>query len=254
MLNHLDKRLKGANVLVTGGSSETGPFVCRAFAEAGANVALTWHDDEQGAETVAQKVRQEGVKAETYRFDLLDQGSIEQLCRSVRNDFDHLDVLVLVAGSVGLRNFRELSRKQLDVAIDGNVKGNLMLAKNLGYWMKDNDKSLGRIIQFSAQSADNPSHSAYGIAKKAQTDMADFLAWQLAPEVRVNTIQPIGIEQDPDADEPDEDDAPLGRKVHARMCARMCVLLCDEAFDSVTGQTIHMESGRNVDSAYAEAL
>jgi NAD(P)-dependent dehydrogenase (short-subunit alcohol dehydrogenase family) len=254
MLEEITERLEDANVLVTGGSSETGPFVCRAFAEAGANVALTYHENQTGAEKTAEQVRDLGRRAETYQFDLLDQAQIEDLTHEVRNDWDHLDAVVLVTGSVGLRNFRDLSRQQLDVAIDGNVKGNLMLAKNLGYWMKDGPDSLGRVIQFSAQSADNPSHSAYGIAKRAQAGMADFLAWQLAPEVTVNTIQPIGIDQDPDSEQPDEDPAPLGRKVHARQCARMCLLLCDPAFDCVTGQVIHMESGRNADSAYAEQL
>jgi NAD(P)-dependent dehydrogenase (short-subunit alcohol dehydrogenase family) len=84
--------------------------------------------------------------------------------------------------------------------------------------------------------------------------MAEFLAWQLAPEVTVNTIQPIGIDQDPDSDSPPKDEAPLGRMVHARELGRMCLLLCDPAFDTVTGQIIRMDSGRCVASAFAEEL
>ncbi len=87
--------------------------------------------------------------------------------------WERLDVLVLCCGSKGLRPFRELSRQQLDVAIDGNLKGNFMLAKELGYWMKQTG-SLGKIIQLSAM-------SAYGIGKAAPNAMADFLAYKLAP-------------------------------------------------------------------------
>lgn len=247
------ERLKDANVLVTGGSTETGPFICRAFADAGANVALTYHEHRQEGEKLGSYLDSQGSETKLYQLDILSQESIDSFVEQLQGDWDHLDVLVLCAGSVGLRNFRDLSREQLDVAIDGNVKGNFMLAKTLGYWMKDRG-GLGRIVQFSAQSADNPSHSAYGIAKRAQAGMDDFLAWQLAPEVTVNTIMPIGIDQDADHTTPPEDEAPLGRKVHAREVARMCVILCDPTFDTVTGQTIRMDSGRNVDSAYAEEL
>lgn len=246
-------RLQGCNVLVTGGSSETGPFICRAFADAGANIATTYHEHQDGAETTAGYVRAHGGDADIYPLDLLDQASVEQFIEAVRADWDTLDVLILCAGSKGLRNFRNLSREQMDMAFDGNVKGNFFLAKELGYWMKETD-SLGKIIQFTAASAENPSHSAYGMAKAAQRDMAEFLAWQLAPEVTVNTVQPIGIDQDPDSNDPGEDKAPLGRKVHARECAQMCIALCDPVFDTVTGQVIRMDSGRCVDSAYAKEL
>ena len=60
-----------------------------------------------------------------------------------------------------------------------------MLAKELGYWMKET-RGMGKILQLSAMSAENPSHSAYGLAKAAQNAMAEFLAFKLAPEVTVN--------------------------------------------------------------------
>jgi len=163
------------------------------------------------------------------------------------------DVLVLCCGSKGLRPFRELSPQQLDVAIDGNLKGNFMLAKELGYWMKQTG-SLGKIIQLSAMSAENPSHSAYGLGKAAQNAMADFLAYKLAPEVTINTIAPITIDQDPTHDHPPADAAPLGRQVHARELARMCIMLCDPVFDTVTAEIIRMDSGRHVVNAFPRDL
>jgi len=247
------ERLEGKNVLVTGGSSETGPFICRAFARAGANLATTWFSNEKGARDVADYVEQQGRQALVHQFDLLDQESIDRMIAGVRRQWDRLDVLVLCCGSKGLRPFRELSRSQLDVAVDGNLKGNFMLAKELGYWMKQT-ASLGKIIQLSAMSAENPSHSAYGIGKAAQNAMADFLAYKLAPEVTVNTISPITIDQDPAHGSAPPDPAPLGRQVHARELARMCVTLCDPVFDTVTGETIRMDSGRHVVNAFPREL
>ncbi|MFP4053936.1 MAG: SDR family NAD(P)-dependent oxidoreductase [Phycisphaerae bacterium] len=247
------ENLKDANVLVTGGSNESGPFLCRAFADAGANVATTWHSDQEGAGKTADYVRDQGGRCETYPLDLFDIDSVDNLIEKLKEDWERLDVVVLCVGSKGLRNFRNLSWDQLDMAYDGNVKANFMLAKELGYWMKETG-GLGRIIQLSAASAENASDSAYGMAKAAQRDMAEFLAWELAPEVTVNTIQPIGIDQDPQHDQPPEDDAPLGRKVHARDIGKLCVLMCDPVFDSFTGELFRMDGGRHVDSAYAEEI
>ncbi len=246
-------RVKNANVLVTGGSSETGPFICRAFADAGANVATTWFSNESGAEQSAAYVRNRGGQAHLFHLDLLAQESIDRLIESVKATWERLDVLVLCCGSKGLRPFRELSREQLDTAIDGNLKGNFMLAKELGYWMKETG-GLGKIIQLSAMSAENPSHSAYGIGKAAQNAMADFLAYKLAPEVTVNTMAPITIDQDPEHESPPADGAPLGRRVHARELGRMCVVLCDPAFDTVTGEIIRMDSGRHVVNPFPKDL
>jgi NAD(P)-dependent dehydrogenase (short-subunit alcohol dehydrogenase family) len=128
-----------------------------------------------------------------------------------------------------------------------------MLAKELGFWMKETG-GLGKMIQLSAMSAENTTHSAYGMAKAAQNVIADHLAFHLAPQVTVNTIAPITIDQDPESEIPPADKGPLGRRVHAREIARMCKLLCDPAFDTVTGQLIRMDSGRHVVSAFPKDL
>ena len=241
--------LQNKNVLVTGGSSETGPFICRTFADLGANVATTWFSHEDGGRDTAAYVRDRGRESLLFHLDLLKQESIDALIADIKRAWDWLDVLILCCGSKGLRPFKTLSREQLDVAIDGNVKGNFMLAKGLGYWMKETG-GMGKIVQLSAMSAENTSHSAYGLAKAAQNGMAEFLAFNLAPEVTVNTIAPITIDQNPASESPPDDPAPLGRHVHAREIARMCVLLCDPAFDTVTGELIRMDSGRHVQNAF----
>ncbi|MGD9127538.1 MAG: SDR family oxidoreductase [Planctomycetia bacterium] len=249
-----DLSFQGKNVLITGGSSETGPFICREFADVGANVAATWFSNRSGLEATGKYVREQGVDFFPFHLDLLDQASIDQLIRDVQETWSQLDVLVLCCGTKGLRPFQTLSREQLDTAVDGNVKGNFMLAHRLGYWMKTQPDSLGKIIQLTAMSAENATHSAYGLAKAAQNSMADFLALNLAPNVTINTIAPITIEQDPSVTAPPPDPAPLGRRIHAREIARMCRLLCDPAFATVTGELIRMDSGRHVGTAYPKEL
>jgi NAD(P)-dependent dehydrogenase (short-subunit alcohol dehydrogenase family) len=245
--------LENRNVLVTGASNETGEYVAKAFGDEGANVALTYYSDESGARSVAKQIKDQNSRTELYRFNLLDQESVDELVSDIQSDWERLDILILCAGSVGLRNFKNLSRDELDTAIDGNLKGNFMLAKELGYWMKETG-GLGRIIQFTAQSAENMTHSAYGLAKASQRESGDFLAYHLAPEVTVNTIQPTSIDQDPNHNTGEEYDSPIGRKVHSRELAKMSILLCDPVFDTVTGEVIRMDAGRHLTPAYPKDL
>lgn len=81
-------RLQGTNALVTGGSSETGPFICRAFADAGANVATTWFSNEDGGRDVAAYVRERGGESLLYRLNLLDQGSVDESIGHIRRTWD----------------------------------------------------------------------------------------------------------------------------------------------------------------------
>ena len=151
------------SVLITGASSETGPFIAKAFADAGANLALTYFSNIEGAKETALYAKQKGVRADLYHLDLLEEKSIKDFILQIRKDWPKLNAIILNAGSKGLRNFRYLTWDQLHTAYDGNVKGNLMLAKELGFWIKDNWDSHtdpARIIQLTAQSAENTSHSA----------------------------------------------------------------------------------------------
>lgn len=250
----MSDRLQDTTTLITGASTETGPYIARRFAQAGSDLVLTYYSNEEALEEVAEECEDMGAGVKTVYLDILDQDSIDDLIGRLARKIDTLDVVVLCAGSVGLRNFRELSRDELDTAIDGNLKGNFMLAKELGYRMKDNEESLGRVIQYTAQSAANTSHSAYGLAKAGQRESTEFLAYHLAPEVTVNTIQPISIDQDPTHDTAESYDAPLDRKVHSRELADMARTMCQPVFDTVTGEVIRMDSGRHTQPAYPKDL
>ena len=56
------EKLKGKNVLITGGDSGIGRAVSIAFAKEGANVAIAYLDEEEDANETKQRVEKEGVK------------------------------------------------------------------------------------------------------------------------------------------------------------------------------------------------
>jgi 3-oxoacyl-[acyl-carrier protein] reductase len=61
--------LKGKTALVTGGSRGIGEAIVRRFAQAGANVAFTYHSSAERAEAIAADCAAMGVKAIAYKSD-----------------------------------------------------------------------------------------------------------------------------------------------------------------------------------------
>src|SRR3954453_1694851 len=64
--------LSGKCVVVTGGSSGIGRAIALACARAGADVALTFRENESGALAVQQDINALGRRAHVFRLDLAD--------------------------------------------------------------------------------------------------------------------------------------------------------------------------------------
>lgn len=90
------ERLKGKTALVTGGGRGIGEAIARRFDDEGARVILA-DIDESSAARVASAI--DGTSA---HVDVSDASSVSALFSRVREQFEHLDVLVNNAG-IGIR-------------------------------------------------------------------------------------------------------------------------------------------------------
>src|SRR5579864_558349 len=90
----MDLGLKGHTVLVTGSSSGIGRAAAIAFGAEGAQVAVTYHKNRQGADDTASKVRAAGGQALLAHYDLADPGSIRSSIESIQKEWGTLNVLV----------------------------------------------------------------------------------------------------------------------------------------------------------------
>ena len=72
-------RLAGKVALVTGAQQGIGAAIGRALAEEGADVALSWLDDQAGAEAVANYARQAGRRAHLIRADVARLADIDAM-------------------------------------------------------------------------------------------------------------------------------------------------------------------------------
>jgi NAD(P)-dependent dehydrogenase (short-subunit alcohol dehydrogenase family) len=91
---------EGKTVLVTGGSRGLGAATALAFAERGADVALTSVRSRDKAEAIAERARSLGVRARAFQSDQADPTKARPLVDGVMEDFGRLDILVNNAGIV----------------------------------------------------------------------------------------------------------------------------------------------------------
>src|SRR5690348_13642992 len=90
----MDLGLKDQTVLVTGSSAGIGRAAALAFAAEGARVAVTYHQDRDGAEAVAAQARAAGGQALVTPYDLADPASIRAAVERLQTAWGTLNVLV----------------------------------------------------------------------------------------------------------------------------------------------------------------
>src|SRR3712207_894789 len=77
-------------VLVTGASSGIGRAIALRCAAAGANLAITYRENRDGAEGTAQAIRKLGGRAEVLQADIARDDHIDRLTTQLRNAFERV--------------------------------------------------------------------------------------------------------------------------------------------------------------------
>ncbi len=124
------KNLSGKNALLTGGSRGLGPYIGRALAREGVNMALTARS-EADLRTVADELAQMGVKAKALPADITDAASRTQLLERVRDEFGGIDILINNAGIERLSLYTSLSPEFIETMIQTNLAAPLLLTRLL---------------------------------------------------------------------------------------------------------------------------
>lgn len=244
-----DVSLDGHVALVTGAARHLPAVIAREFAAAGAAVAINDITFEDQAQALAEEIRQAGGRAGVFMADVSRRDQVETMVKRVQDELGTVDILINGAGPFAMDPFKDLPEADWDRVMDVNLKAIYLLTQQVAPGMMA--KGWGRIINVSAGSADIRNHSVYGLAKSAVRFLTQALAVELGPAITVNAIAPGQIaESAPDISQYDPTFVeraiqwtPTGRLVTRREIARMMVLMCSPAFDSVTGQTLIMDGG-----------
>jgi len=198
--------LTGKVAVVTGGSRGLGRAMCRAFAEAGAAVAVASRKLDACVALAEELTAATGVKAAGFACNVARWADCDRLVDEVYDAFGTVDVLVNNAGSSPrYPSLAEVGEDLFDKVIALNLKGPFRLAALVGTRMAAGGG--GSIINVSSVGAVMADADAlpYSAAKAGLNTLTMGLARAFAPSVRVNGIMPgmfltdISRAWDPDA-------------------------------------------------------
>src|SRR4051794_15275241 len=94
----VELRLDGKLALVTGGDSGIGRAIAMRMAASGADVAITYFTDREGAERTAHEIQEFARRSFVAQCDVGESREVEHLFTALDTDFGPVDILVNSAG------------------------------------------------------------------------------------------------------------------------------------------------------------
>ncbi len=256
-------------VLVTGASRRIaiGAAIARRLVADGAAVFLhswspydaqqPWGDDPEGAEALADELRQRGGAVEHLSADLSDPAAPPELIAAAVDRFGHLDAVVANHARSVNQSLEQLTAAELDLTWAVNTRATLLLVQQFAARLggsETDDRSMGdgaggRVVLFTSRQYHGamPAELPYIASKAALHELTASLAVHLAPRgITVNCVNP-GPNDTGYADEAGRAAViaknPGGRWGVPDDTARLVSWLLSGEAEWVTGQTIASDGG-----------
>ena len=242
--------LSGRRALVTGGSRGIGAATAELFADAGADVAITYRSRKAEAEQVAARIRARGRRAHVEQADLADPGAVADTFRRAADALGGLDAFVANAGiwpatevpvkEMTVERWGETMRTNLDtVFLTTRAALELMVGR-------------GTIVLVSSTAGQRGEalHADYAATKGALIALTKSLAIECAPAVTVNCVAPGWVDTEMTASAfagnaraRIAQSIPLGRIPSPRDIAGPIVFLCSPLARHITGEVLNVNGG-----------
>ena len=196
----MNATLEGKIALVTGGSRNVGRETALALGKMGADVVVTFVQNQAGAIKTVEDLKAQGVRGKAIQVDLNGTSQVESFVKNFksvlsewgRSDFD---ILVNNAGIIKLGTFDAIAEEDLDALYQTNYKSVFFLTqKPIGY-LADG----GRIINLGSGTAGIAFAPlvGYGPLKAAIQSLTLYLASFLGErKITVNAVAPGGLDDD----------------------------------------------------------
>jgi NAD(P)-dependent dehydrogenase (short-subunit alcohol dehydrogenase family) len=244
-------RLTNKKALITGGDSGIGRAVAVAFAREGADVLLSYLNEDEDAEETVRVVRGSGRTAIAVPGDLTDERHCQALVQRTLTELGGLDVLVNCAGfQMNRSGIGGISTEEFDHTLKTNVYAMFWLCKAALPHMREG----GAIINTASIQAYQPSPTllAYAATKGAIVTFTKALAEEAIKKgIRVNAVAPGPIwtpliPSTFDAEHVKEfgKNTPTGRAGQPVEVAPLYVFLASSESSYVTGEVVGATGGR----------
>ncbi|RPD83871.1 SDR family oxidoreductase [Luteimonas sp. 100069] len=235
-------RLEGKVAIITGGDSGIGRAVAIAYAREGADVLVSYLNEDEDARETRRWVGQAGRRCELLPGDIADPAHCRAIVQKAVDAFGRLDILVNNAAyQMSYDSLDEIPDDKWDYTFQVNVTAMFHLCKAAVPHMKPG----ASIINTSSINSDkpNPTLLPYAATKGAIANFSAGLAQLLADKgIRVNSVAPgpiwtplIPATLPPDAVASFGKQTPLKRPGQPAECAPIYVLLASDEGSYMTG-------------------
>jgi NAD(P)-dependent dehydrogenase (short-subunit alcohol dehydrogenase family) len=246
-------KLTGKKAVITGGDSGIGRAVAIAYAREGADVLVSYLNEDEDANEVARLVEEAGRKCVLVSGDLSDPDHCREVIRRAVDEFGSIDVLVNNAAyQMTHESLDEISDEEWDYTFKLNVGAYFYLLKAALPHMPSGSSVIGS----SSVNSDMPSPTLapYAATKAAIANFSASMAQLLGEKgIRVNSVAPgpIWTPLIP-ATMPSKkvqnfgDDTPLGRAGQPAELAPVYVLLASDEGSYISGARVAVTGGRPI--------
>ena len=238
------EELKGAVVLITGGTRGIGRAIAESFKKAGATVYITGTNRER-TETVAQELGVNGVK-----MDVTDREEVKKVVSEIAGKEGKIDVLINNAGITRDTLFLRMKDEDWDAVIETNLNGVYNVTRAVVPLMVKKRKGVIINISSVVGFTGNVGQVNYSATKSALIGFTKSLAKELGGRnIRVVAVAPGYITTDMTKAIPEKikeeliKSIPLRREGEPREVADVCLFLASNMASYITGTTIHVNGG-----------
>jgi 3-oxoacyl-[acyl-carrier protein] reductase len=244
--------LTGKIAIVTGASKGIGASIARAFAAAGAAVAVNYASSKADADRAVGDIVKAGGKAIAIQADVAKRADVKRLFQETKERLGRPSIVVNNAGVYSFAPLEDVTEEDFHRQFDTNVLGAILATQEA---VKAFDGSGGSIINLSTISSTNPSPNTlvYSGSKSAIDTITRELALELADRgIRVNAIAPGMTETEGFAAAGLSAESakalgfslPMGRIGRPEDIAQVALFLASDQSAWVTGERIVVSGGQ----------
>jgi NAD(P)-dependent dehydrogenase (short-subunit alcohol dehydrogenase family) len=241
--------LAGKIVLVTGGGNGIGAASSRAFAKAGARVAVIDRDGDAAAKVAAEI----GGGATGHALDVADGAAFARLASKIAAEAGGVDVLVNSAGTITRQTIAAMPVADWDRVIAVNLRGPFNGTQAvIPYMRKRGGGAIVNIASVAGRRISFGGGANYSASKAGLLGLTRHAAYELAPDkIRVNAVCPgstatgFGGGQIPSAERKAEraKKIPLGRMIEPEDIADAVLFLASDMSRMCTGIALDVDGG-----------
>ncbi|WP_132995384.1 3-oxoacyl-[acyl-carrier-protein] reductase [Sporanaerobacter acetigenes] len=242
--------LKGKTALITGGSRGIGRAIAIEFSKQGANVVITYINNEVNAKEVIAEVEKSNVRGLAIKADVSNEKDINDMIEIVNNEFGSVDILVNNAGITKDNLLLRMKLEEWDDVISTNLRGAYLCTKAVARGMLK--KKSGKIVNIASVVgiSGNAGQGNYSASKAGIIGFTKSIAKELGSRgINVNAVAPGFVETDMTNILNDKikdemiNGIPLKRAGKPEDIANVVAFLCSEKSDYITGQVINVDGG-----------